>query len=103
MKSAGHDIRTGTCSWAEKSLLESGEFYPKGVTSAEERLRYYAFRFDTERPRHAEDPPDVTSGFPSCRSPSISLLPLSGADFVSKREMPPADPDRPKNSRGSGV
>jgi len=40
-------IRIGTCSWAEKSLLASGEFYPKGVTSADERLRYYASNFDT--------------------------------------------------------
>jgi uncharacterized protein YecE (DUF72 family) len=41
------DIRVGTCSWAEKSLIESGEFYPKGAASAEERLRFYASRFDT--------------------------------------------------------
>ena len=40
-------IHVGTCSWAEKSLIESGEFYPKGVSSAEERLKYYAARFDT--------------------------------------------------------
>ncbi len=40
-------VRTGTCSWAEKTLLESGEFYPKGVSSAEDRLRYYASHFDT--------------------------------------------------------
>ncbi len=41
------DIRVGTCSWTEKSLIESGEFYPGGVSSAEERLRFYASRFDT--------------------------------------------------------
>lgn len=41
------NIRVGTCSWAEKSLIESGEFYPKGVSSAEERLRFYASHFDT--------------------------------------------------------
>ncbi len=40
-------IRIGTCSWAEKSLLDSGEFYPKGADSAEERLRFYAEHFDT--------------------------------------------------------
>ena len=40
-------IHVGTCSWAEKSLIESGEFYPKGVSSAEERLKYYASHFDT--------------------------------------------------------
>ena len=41
------NIRVGTCSWTEKSLIESGEFYPRGVSSAEERLRFYASRFDT--------------------------------------------------------
>ncbi len=41
------NIHVGTCSWTEKSLIESGEFYPRGVTSAEERLRFYASHFDT--------------------------------------------------------
>ena len=40
-------IRIGTCSWAEKSLIESGGFYPEGCASAEGRLRFYAGRFDT--------------------------------------------------------
>jgi uncharacterized protein YecE (DUF72 family) len=40
-------IRTGTCSWAEKSLIASGDFYPRGVRTAEERLRHYSSRFDT--------------------------------------------------------
>jgi uncharacterized protein YecE (DUF72 family) len=40
-------IRVGICSWAEKTLVESGEFYPREVRSAEARLRYYASRFDT--------------------------------------------------------
>jgi uncharacterized protein YecE (DUF72 family) len=38
------DIRVGTASWTDKSLLQSG-WYPEGVTSAEERLRYYADNF----------------------------------------------------------
>ncbi len=40
-------IRIGTCSWAEKSLLQSGEFYPREAKTSEGRLRYYASRFDT--------------------------------------------------------
>ncbi len=43
----GSSIRVGTCSWAAKSLMASGDFYPRGVSSAEERLRFYASRFDT--------------------------------------------------------
>jgi uncharacterized protein YecE (DUF72 family) len=40
-------IRVGICSWAEKTLIESGEFYPAQAKTAETRLRYYASRFDT--------------------------------------------------------
>ena len=40
-------IRIGTCSWAEKSLIESGTFYPAEVTTPEGRLRFYARHFDT--------------------------------------------------------
>lgn len=40
-------IHVGTCSWSEKSLIESGEFYPRGVSSPEARLRFYADHFDT--------------------------------------------------------
>jgi uncharacterized protein YecE (DUF72 family) len=40
-------IRVGTCSWAEKTLVASGEFYPREARTAEARLRYYAANFDT--------------------------------------------------------
>ncbi len=39
-------IYVGTCSWSEKSFVRS-DFYPRGVRSASERLRYYATRFPT--------------------------------------------------------
>jgi uncharacterized protein YecE (DUF72 family) len=38
-------ILIGSASWSSKTLVESGRFYPPGVTSAEARLRYYAARF----------------------------------------------------------
>ena len=38
-------IRIGTCSWADESLTRY--FYPPSIKGAEERLRYYAERFDT--------------------------------------------------------
>src|SRR4029453_12155406 len=37
-------IRVGVCSWADETLTKV--WYPKGVRSGEERLRYYAERFD---------------------------------------------------------
>jgi uncharacterized protein YecE (DUF72 family) len=38
-------ILVGSCSWTDPTLISSGRFYPKGVSSAEGRLRYYAGRF----------------------------------------------------------
>lgn len=38
-------IHVGTCSWTEKTMV--GLWYPKGVTTPEQRLRHYASRFDT--------------------------------------------------------
>jgi uncharacterized protein YecE (DUF72 family) len=38
-------VLVGTASWANKTLVDSGRFYPKGVASAEARLRYYASQF----------------------------------------------------------
>lgn len=40
-------ILTGTCSWTEKTLVASGEFYPREVRTAEARLRYYTSHFPT--------------------------------------------------------
>ncbi len=39
------NIRVGTASWTDPSLIQSKAFYPKGCTTAEERLRFYASQF----------------------------------------------------------
>jgi uncharacterized protein YecE (DUF72 family) len=45
-RTTGSRIRTGTCSWTDPTLIASG-WYPADVaTKADERLRYYAERFD---------------------------------------------------------
>jgi uncharacterized protein YecE (DUF72 family) len=38
------EVRVGTASWTDKTLLESG-WYPPEATNAEQRLRYYARQF----------------------------------------------------------
>lgn len=38
-------ILIGTASWTDKTLLESGKFYPKDANTAEARLRFYASNF----------------------------------------------------------
>lgn len=38
-------IQIGTASWTDKSLVSSKRFYPRGCSSAEDRLKYYASQF----------------------------------------------------------
>ena len=38
-------ILIGTASWTDKSLVDSGLFYPGTVRTPEDRLRFYATRF----------------------------------------------------------
>src|SRR4029450_13420564 len=38
-------ILVGTSSWTDKTLIESGKFYPPGATTPEDRLRFYASQF----------------------------------------------------------
>jgi len=40
------NIRVGTCSWTDPTLLSCGQFYPDSARSAEARLHYYSSQFD---------------------------------------------------------
>src|SRR5262249_33475527 len=39
------NVRIGTCSWTDPSLIKSKGFYPRGISSTEKRLVYYAEQF----------------------------------------------------------
>jgi uncharacterized protein YecE (DUF72 family) len=57
---AAASVRIGTCSWADEGLLRA--WYPRGVSTAEARLRHYAERFDTvevDSPFYRLPDPDV--------------------------------------------
>jgi uncharacterized protein YecE (DUF72 family) len=41
----GERVLVGISSWTEPTLIKRGDFYPKGVSSAEERLRFYSSQF----------------------------------------------------------
>jgi uncharacterized protein YecE (DUF72 family) len=41
----GHEIRFGTASWTDPTITSGAVFYPPGVNSPEDRLRYYSSRF----------------------------------------------------------
>jgi uncharacterized protein YecE (DUF72 family) len=38
-------VRAGTAGWTDPSLSKSQRFYPRGVSSAEERLKFYSSQF----------------------------------------------------------
>src|SRR6476619_1453529 len=39
------EIRIGTASWTDPTMTRGGVFYPRGTSTAEQRLRYYAEQF----------------------------------------------------------
>ena len=39
------NVLVGTASWTDRTLIESGQFYPPGIKTAEARLRFYAENF----------------------------------------------------------
>jgi uncharacterized protein YecE (DUF72 family) len=57
-------VLVGTCSWTDKTLLESG-WYPPQVNTPEERLRYYALHFPLV---------EVDSSYYALPSPRNALL-----------------------------
>lgn len=68
-------ILVGTASWTDKTLIDSGLFYPPEVKSAEARLRFYASRFPMV---------EVDSSYYAIPSASTSQLWVerTPADFV---------------------
>jgi uncharacterized protein YecE (DUF72 family) len=45
--SRSRELRIGTASWTDPTMVRGRVFYPRGVSSAEARLRYYAEQFPT--------------------------------------------------------
>jgi len=62
---AAHDIRVGTASWTDPTMVRGNVFYPRGVSSAADRLRYYAEQFPVV---------EVDSSYYSLPERAIALL-----------------------------
>jgi len=60
-----HNVWVGTCSWTDASLIKSKAFYPRGCSSSEQRLRYYASQFPLV---------EVDSSFYAMPDPSNAVL-----------------------------
>ncbi len=87
-------VRIGTCSWADKTMVEA--WYPSEVTTAEARLRYYSARFDTveaDSPYYAIPAASVTRHWAE-RTPSgftfhMKAYGLMTGHAVDERTLPP--------------
>jgi len=53
-------IRVGKASWTDKTLIKSDTFYPRQVTTAGSRLRFYAARFHIPRSWAQQELPGIT-------------------------------------------
>src|SRR5213595_1119724 len=68
-------VLIGISSWTEPTLIKRGHFYPKGVTTAEERLKYYATQFQIVEV-------DSTYYFPPSERNSVLWLERTPKDFT---------------------
>ncbi|HET9937228.1 MAG TPA: DUF72 domain-containing protein [Gaiella sp.] len=84
-------VRIGTCSWADEGLLKA--WYPRGVSTAEARLRYYAERFDVvevDSPYYALPDPAVTERW-ARRTPDAFTFHVKASAAMTWHEGQPTD------------
>ena len=84
-------VRLGTCSWADEGLLRT--WYPRGVSTSEKRLRFYAERFDTvevDAPYYALPDPEVTRRWAE-RTPDGFVFHVKASAAMTWHEGPPTD------------
>jgi uncharacterized protein YecE (DUF72 family) len=63
---AGAEVRVGTCSWTDKTLLKDADWYPKRSMSAAERLAFYGERFsvvEADSTYYRPPSPQLTGGW----------------------------------------
>src|SRR6266550_5355600 len=68
-------VRIGISSWTEPTLIKESDFYPKGATTAEERLKFYATQFPIVEV-------DSTYYFPPSERNAVLWLERTPKDFV---------------------
>jgi uncharacterized protein YecE (DUF72 family) len=84
-------VRIGICSWADEGLLNA--WYPRGVSTAEKRLRYYAERFDVvevDSPYYALPSPEVTERW-ARRTPDAFTFHVKASAAMTWHEGEPTD------------
>ncbi|HVE76902.1 MAG TPA: DUF72 domain-containing protein [Actinomycetota bacterium] len=83
----------GTASWTDKTLIDSGAFYPKSARSAEDRLRFYAESFPIVEV-------DSTYYFPPTEKNAVLWMERTPAHFtfhIKAYSLITQHPTRPKS------
>jgi len=84
-------ILVGTASWADKSLLDSGLFYPKQAKSAEARLRHYSTHFplvEVDSSYYALPAPQVAQLWAE-RTPETFVFDVKAFRIFTQHQTPP--------------
>jgi uncharacterized protein YecE (DUF72 family) len=92
-------ILIGTASWTDKSLIDSGLFYPPAIKTADERLRYYAKQFqlvEVDSTYYAL-PSGRSSVLWAGRTPANFLFDVKAFRLFTQHQTPP--PALPKDIR----
>ena len=85
-------ILAGTCSWADKSLVDCGRFYPPKLKTPEERLRYYAEQFPLVEvdSTYYGLPSERNSALWVERTPPVFTFDVKGFRLMTQHPTPPS-------------
>jgi uncharacterized protein YecE (DUF72 family) len=85
------EIRIGTCSWTDPTLIESAEFYPKKNMSAEARLKFYAEQFNTVEVDSTfyALPSEKVVGLQTTRTPDDFILNYKAFGLLTQHSIDP--------------
>jgi uncharacterized protein YecE (DUF72 family) len=84
-------ILVGTCSWADKSLIDCNCFYPPEAKTPEARLRFYASRFPIVEvdSTYYGLPTDVNAGLWVERTPAEFVFDIKAYRLLTHHPTPP--------------
>ncbi len=86
-----HQLLVGVTAWTEPTLVKSGLFYPQDVTSAEDRLRYYAAHFpitEVDATYYAPPARNVAAAWAG-RTPEQFVFDLKAYRLLTEHPTPP--------------
>jgi uncharacterized protein YecE (DUF72 family) len=88
---AKKEVRVGTCSWTDPTLIEAGSFYPDEKMTAEQRLGFYADCFPMVEvdATYYSPPSDRTAGLWVERTPAEFVFDVKAFRLLTQHPTPP--------------